>query len=75
METIFLTASILGGGDRGEDWGDDDWGKGKCGWEVQWAQVEIVNLPEPSTYAMLGVCLSLAALMWWRRRQSVRTAA
>jgi hypothetical protein len=70
-----LTASILGGGDRGEDWGEDDSGKGKFGWEVQWAEVEIVNLPEPSTYAMLGVCLSLAALMWWRRRQSVRTAA
>jgi len=71
----FLTASILGGGDRGEDWGEDDWGKGKYGWEVQWAQVEIVNLPEPSTYAMLGVCLSLAALMWWRRLQTRRAAA
>jgi len=71
----FLTASILGGGDRGEDWGKDDWGKGKYGWEVQWAQVEIVNLPEPSTYAMLGVCLSLAALMWWRRLQTRRAAA
>jgi hypothetical protein len=42
---------------------------------VRWAEVEIVNLPEPSTYAMLGVCLSLAALMWWRRLQTRRAAA
>jgi len=71
----FLTESIRGGGGGGKHWGKDDWGHRKGGWEVQWAQVEIVNLPEPSTYAMLGACLSLAALMWWRRRQSVRAAA
>ena len=71
----FLTASILGGGGGDEDWGKGDWGHGKGGWEVRWAEVEIVNLPEPSTYAMLGVCLSLAALMWWRRLQTRRAAA
>jgi hypothetical protein len=38
-------------------------------------EVEIVNLPEPSTYAMLGVCLSLAALMWWRRLRTAKAAA
>jgi hypothetical protein len=37
--------------------------------------VEIVNLPEPSTYAMLGVCLSLAALLWWRRLRAEKAAA
>ena len=64
-----LTASSLSGG------GEEDWGRGKYGWEVRWAQVEIVNLPEPSTYAMLGVCLSLAALMWWRRLRTAKAAA
>jgi hypothetical protein len=74
-EDDFLTASILGGEGGDEDWGKEDWGKGKGGWEVRWAEVEIVNLPEPSTYAMLGVCLSLAALMWWRRLQTAKAAA
>jgi hypothetical protein len=71
----FLTASILGGGGGDEDWGKGDWGHGKGGWEVRWAEVEIVNLPEPSTYAMLGVCLSLAALMWWRRLREEKAVA
>ena len=68
-----LTVSSLSGGDDG-GWGDDgDWDDDKdkddnaCGWEVRWAEVEIVNLPEPSTYALLGACLSLAILMWRRR--------
>ena len=74
-EDDFLTASILGGKGGDEDWDKGDWGKGKGGWEVRWAEVEIVNLPEPSTYAMLGVCLSLAALMWWRRLQTAKAAA
>lgn len=56
-----LTVSSLSSGDVG-DWDDD-----ACGWEVRWAEVEIVNLPEPSTYALLGACLSLAILMWRRR--------
>jgi hypothetical protein len=78
-DDLMAASSLLsGGGEGGEgDWGKEDWGKGKCkyGWEVRWAQVEIVNLPEPSTYAMLGVCLSLAALMWWRRLRGVQAAA
>ncbi len=69
-----LTASGLSGGGE-EDWGEKDRGRGTCGWEVRWAEVEIVNLPEPSTYAMLGVCLSLAALMWWRRLRTAKAAA
>lgn len=76
-DDLMAASSLLsGGGEGGEgDWGKEDWGKGKYGWEVRWAEVEIVNLPEPSTYAMLGVCLSLAALMWWRRLQTRRAAA
>jgi hypothetical protein len=62
-----LTVSSLSGGDDG-GWGDDiDKDDDACGWEVRWAEVEIVNLPEPSTYALLGACLSLAILMWRRR--------
>lgn len=62
-----LTVSSLSGGDVG-DWGDDEyWDDDAYGWEVRWAEVEIVNLPEPSTYALLGACLSLAILMWRRR--------
>jgi hypothetical protein len=76
-DDLMAASSLLSGGGEGgdEDWGKEDWGKGKYGWEVRWAEVEIVNLPEPSTYAMLGVCLSLAALMWWRRLQTRRAAA
>ena len=75
-DDLMAASSLLsGGGEGGEgDWGKEDWGKGKYGWEVRWAQVEIVNLPEPSTYAMLGVCLSLAALMWWRRLRAEKAA-
>lgn len=71
----FLTASILGGEGGDEALCKGDWGYGKGGWEVRWAEVEIVNLPEPPTCAMLGVCLSLAALMWWRRLQTAKSAA
>lgn len=71
-DDLMAASSLLSGGGEG---GDEDWGRGKCGWEVRWAEVEIVNLPEPSTYAMLGVCLSLAALMWWRRLRAEKAAA
>ena len=73
MAASRLLSDFSDGGD--EDWGKGDWGHGKGGWEVRWAEVEIVNLPEPSTYAMLGVCLSLAALMWWRRLRAEKAAA
>lgn len=63
-DDLMAASSLLSGGGEG---GDEDWGRGKCGWEVRWAEVEIVNLPEPSTYALLGACLSLAILMWRRR--------
>jgi hypothetical protein len=71
-DDLMAASSLLSGGGEG---GDEDWGRGKCGWEVRWAEVEIVNLPEPSTYAMLGVCLSLAALLWWRRLRAEKAAA
>jgi hypothetical protein len=71
-DDLMAASSLLSGFGEG---GDEDWGRGECGWEVRWAEVEIVNLPEPSTYAMLGVCLSLAALMWWRRLRTEKAAA
>jgi len=71
-DDLLAASSLLSGGGEG---GEEDWGRGKCGWEVRWAEVEIVNLPEPSTHAMLGVCLSLAALMWWRRLRGGEASA